>query len=90
MGTNRSLFPFPTILTKPSSKNKSEIFKSINSLTLKPQPYMVSSIALFLSPSPLLRSTAEIKLSISSFDKVSGNLIPILGVSIKSVGLDAL
>ena len=42
IGTNRSLFPFPVILIKPSSINKSDIFKVTNSDTRNPQPYKVS------------------------------------------------
>jgi hypothetical protein len=30
IGTKRCLFPFPVTFIKPSSKNKSEIFKEIN------------------------------------------------------------
>ena len=58
-------------MIKPSLKNKSDIFKVIISLTLRPQLYKVSSIALSLSPSGLLKSTADISWLISDSDKVS-------------------
>ncbi len=60
------------------------------SLTLRPQLYKVSRIALFLSPSGLLKSTAVINWLISDSDNVSGSFLPIFGASIKSVGLDSL
>lgn len=47
IGTNRSLFPFPVTFITDSLKYKSEIFKLINSETLKPQLYKVSIIAIF-------------------------------------------
>ena len=37
MGTKRCLSPFPVTFKKPSSKNKSDIFKWVNSLTRSPQ-----------------------------------------------------
>ena len=66
MGTKRCLSPFPITLIKPSSKNKSEIWSVINSVTRKPQLYKVSMIVLFLSPCGLLKSIAEMILSIST------------------------
>ena len=87
MGTNRCLLPFPVILIKPSSKNKSEIFKVVISETRSPQPYKVSSMALFLSPSGVDKSIAAIRLSILSIESVSGSFLPNLGASISSIGL---
>ena len=86
-GTKRCLFPLPVILIKPSSKNKSEIFKLTNSETRKPQLYKVSNIALLRSPSGVDKSIAEINASISSVAKVSGNFLPVLGTSINSKGV---
>ncbi len=50
IGTKRCLSPLLVIFIKPSLSHKSEILSEVNSLTLKPQPYMVSSIALLRSP----------------------------------------
>ena len=87
IGTKRCLFPFPVIFIKPSSKNKSEIFKATNSETRSPQLYKDSNIARFRSPSFELKSIAAISASISSTDNVSGSFLPVLGVSINSRGL---
>jgi len=62
------------------------IFKFINSVTLSPQLYRVSRIALFLSPCLLLKSIEDIINSISSTPSTTGNFYPILGFSINIVG----
>ena len=87
MGTKRCLFPFPVILIKPSSKNKSEIFKVTNSETRKPQLYNVSNIALLRSPSADVKFMALINKSISCVESVSGNFLPVFGTSINSKGV---
>ena len=56
IGTNLSLSPLPITLIKPTSKYKQEIFKLMASVTLKPELYIVSKIALFRPPSGLLKS----------------------------------
>ena len=80
MGTNLSLFPFPVTFIKDSLKNKSEIFKLINSDTLNPQLYNNSTIATFLFPVLDVNFTLEMISSISSIVRVDGKLEPILGV----------
>jgi hypothetical protein len=90
IGTKRCLPPFPLIFINPSLKNKSEILRVVNSLTLSPHPYSVSSMALLRSPCGLLKSMALMSWSISSIASVSGSFLPILGLSISARGLVVL
>jgi len=62
----------------------------VSSETRKPQLYSVSKIVLFRSPCGSLKSIEFISKSISSIDSVSGSFLPILGASIKFVGLTFL
>ena len=86
IGINLSLLPLPTTLINSTSKKRLEILRFINSETLKPQLYKVSSMALFLVPSGVLKSSELITAFISSMLKVSGNLRLNLGPSKSSVG----
>ena len=86
IGVNLSLFPFPITFIYSSLKFILLIFKFINSVTLNPQLYSVSIIALFLWPCFLLKSIDEIINSISSTLKTSGSFKPIFGFSINRVG----
>ena len=85
-GTNLSLLPFPITRMKPRSGKMQEILNPTTSLTRRPQLYITSSIALFLVPSGLLRSIAEMMDSISPKLSTSGNFLFSLGVSSKSAG----
>ena len=66
MGTNLSLFPLPTTLIRPSSKNKSEHRRLTSSLTRKPQEYSISSMAVFRTS--MGRSSSKLLISFSTSD----------------------
>src|SRR5699024_3625557 len=71
----------------PSSKNKSDKRKLVNSDTRKPQPYNNSIMLRFLSPCGSLKSICPTNASISFRLKTSGKLLAFFGLSIKSIGL---
>ena len=87
MGTNLSLFPLPTTLIRPSSKNKSEHLRLTSSLTRKPQEYSISSMAVFRTSMGRSSSKLVKSFSTSDADKVTGRTDPILGGSTKVMGL---
>ena len=87
IGTNLSLSPLPMTLIKPTSRYRQDIFKLIASVTLNPELYIVSKIALLRPPSGLLKSICAITCSISSKLNTSGSFLLVFGEGSKVVGL---